>query len=513
MQDNSLATQKPIQRDYPLGSDDEIDLLELASIMLSHWWKMAVCTLLFAILAFGYANYRYVPRYSATAKLYINNSNVSIGISQVSINSADLFASQALVDIYREFLDSHLVLDASGKALEDQGIPGYSYANLRRQVSAAAAGNTQMMYITAWDNNPENAIYITNTVVKTLPSLAENIIEGSSVVAIDPAYSAVLLPSSIRRTTMIGAAAGFVFSAAMVLLYYYFLNDVIQKQEWMESAYPGLPSLGNVPDTLVSDNSGYGYYGYGHDTRKKKRQKTTDAGFGPDLNFFGTEAYNTLRTNVKFSFPGKSTGHVIGISSAMPSEGKSYTAVNLAYAMAKDNLKVLLIDGDMRKQSLNKYLSDKIIEVGLSEVLSGQALVKEQIQDHPIHENLFVLFSGETPPNPSELLGSETMEKMVCQLRQEYDYILVDLPPVGSVTDAAAVSAFLDGLIVVVRNGYSRKRNVRFAIRQLELTGVRLLGFVFNAEVERSSLYGSRYSRYYRKYSKEYGRKKEKEKS
>lgn len=497
----ALSNQRMIQ-------EDQIDLFEIAETLFIHWWKIAITTLLGALMMLGYFHFIYVPCYTATAKLYVNNSSVNLGFSQVSINSSDLNASHQLVNIYSEFINTHLILDATGDALSDQGFDGYDYYSLTGHISAKAAGDTQMLYLTATDHDPEAAIAIINALIQTLPDLSSNIIEGSSIVAIDPAYSASLQGTSLKRLVMMGAMGGFVLSAGLVLLYYFFLNDQVKRQEWIQETYPTLPQLGCVPDTLHSHSNGYPYYDYGYgygetekDKKKPSRKQSGSAKIGADLSFMGTEAYNTIRTNLKFSFHSNERGHVIGITSAMPGDGKTYTALNLAYAMAKDNLRVLLIDGDMRKLTLNQYFEEKP-ECGLSELLTDQANLADALSGKQLHENLTLLFSGKMPPNPSELLGSKSMEQLLDTSRDHFDYIIIDLPPVGSVIDAAAVSAYLDGIVVVVRNEHTQKKHIRSTLSQLEQADVRLLGFVYNANVERRGLYGRYYSRYYSRYYK-----------
>lgn len=500
---NTLPQNLPRQRQVP--PQETIDLLEVCSLLLTHWWKIIIATLLGALLTLGIANARYSPTYSATAKLIINNSRINIGMTQVSVNAGDLTASQGLVSIYSEFLDSHLVLDATGEALAEKGYPGFNYKNLVGRITTRPVGSTPMIYLTVWDYDPETAIAIVNTLVETLPEQAGRVIEGSSVIPIDPAYSATLRPNNIRTRVLQGAAIGFALSAALIVLYYYMLNDMIEQQEWFLDNYPALPQLGCVPDTVAAVGGSYGYGTYGEAVRKKKKpKKNTQADFGENLSFFGTEAYNAIRTNIKFSFHGKKTGHIIGVTSALVGDGKTYTSVNLAYAMAKDNSRVLLIDGDMRKLTLREFFDDPA-DFGLSEVLCGVADLESTICPNRLHENMSVLFSGSMPPNPSELLGSEEMQQLLERLRSQYDYVLIDLPPIGSVTDATAVSGFLDGMILVVRHDHTRKKHIRNTIRQLELSNVRMLGFIYNANVERYSLYKRYYSRYYSSYyQKEY---------
>ena len=196
-----------------------------------------------------------------------------------------------------------------------------------------------------------------------------------------------------------------------------------------------------------------------------------------DLNYESREAYNLLRTNISFAFPDVEGGKVVGVCSSCPQEGKSTTSINLAYSLAEGGNKVLLIDADMRRPSVYSTLEIPM-EPGLSETLSGHEYNK--LHKSVRHEKLDVLASGHIPPNPSELIGSQRMATYLEECKAAYDYIIVDLPPVLSVSDPVAVSKYLDGIIIVVRHGKARRRDIVETIRQLEYVGVRILGFVYN---------------------------------
>ena len=198
---------------------------------------------------------------------------------------------------------------------------------------------------------------------------------------------------------------------------------------------------------------------------------------GPELDFASREAYKLLRTNISFAFPDEGAGKVIGVCSACPQEGKSTTTINLAYSLAEANYKVLLIDGDMRRPSVCNIVGiDK--DPGLSDVLSGKSGVTETCG--VIHENLSVLVSGSIPPNPAELIGSRKMGALLDEYKKHYDYILIDLPPVLSVSDPVAVSKYLGGMIIVVRHEKTGRRDIMETMRQLEYANTKILGFVYN---------------------------------
>ena len=228
--------------------------------------------------------------------------------------------------------------------------------------------------------------------------------------------------------------------------------------------------------------------------------------FGPNMSFSVTEAYKLLRANLMFSLSDEGRGHVIGITSSLQSEGKSSTAVNTAYALAESGAKVLLMDADLRRPSVAAKLS-LARTPGLTNILVSRGDYHELLQHNPVAPGMDVLISGDIPPNPSELLGSNRMDMLVAELTKEYDYVIVDLPPVNVVSDAIAMSKCLDGVVMVVRSGVSEQRMLAEALRQLKLVSVRILGFVYRDNAAGGTKYGKKYNYKYKKYYSEYGKK------
>ncbi len=215
---------------------------------------------------------------------------------------------------------------------------------------------------------------------------------------------------------------------------------------------------------------------------------------GAELDFASSEAYNYLRINISFSLPDKVGCKLIGVTSSSPAEGKSFTSVNLAYSLAKAGNKVLLIDGDLRKPSLGRMLNKKHVK-GLSHYLAGTD--HKVIQPGILTENLSVIFSGDTPPNPSELIGSAKMHAALNNLAKRYDYILVDLPPVNAVSDPLVVSKWLDGIIVVTRHKYTRTNDIMNSVRSLKYAGAHILGLVYNGYNSAEKAYKNHGGYYY----------------
>lgn len=221
-----------------------------------------------------------------------------------------------------------------------------------------------------------------------------------------------------------------------------------------------------------------------------------------NLNFTALEQYKLIRANLDFTLPPDEKCPVIGITSSMRGEGKSTTVVNLSYVFAEKGSKVLLIDGDLRIPSIAKKINIENT-FGLADLLRGKGAQRSEFKSYLLN-NWYVLPSGDIPPNPSELLGSSRMENILAQLKEMFDYIIIDLPPVNIVSDAISIANYISGMIVVVREEYTEKKELEHCFRQLKLSNVNVLGCVMNETKSGSNSYG-RYKKYkYYKYYKYY---------
>lgn len=243
---------------------------------------------------------------------------------------------------------------------------------------------------------------------------------------------------------------------------------------------------------------------FSKDDKRKKIENNNATLLCSNMHFDAKEAYKLLRTNIMFTLPDNNGGcRTVGITSAIRGEGKSTCAINLAYTFAQTGSRVLLIDMDMRLPSISKKLEIKPKSgLGLSDYLIGNATIKDIVVKIDGQKNWNIIFSGSIPPTPAELIGSENMKKLIDMLKKEYDYIIVDLPPVNVVSDALVAKDICDGFLLIVREGYSDKRSLSDCIRQMDFIDANILGFVM---ADSSGVVGSygrkygRYSRYYRK--------------
>lgn len=215
------------------------------------------------------------------------------------------------------------------------------------------------------------------------------------------------------------------------------------------------------------------------------------------------EAYKTLRTNVEFC---GGDVRVVALTSCTPNEGKSSITMELARSFAEAGSRVLLIDADMRKSVLVGRYKTGGVRLGLSHCLVRK-FGYEDVACKTNVPGLDMIFSGPVPPNPSELLGSDKFTELLEAAKQNYDYIFIDTPPLGSVIDAAVVAKISDGTMLVVESNAVSYRFVQRVKDQLDKADSRILGVVLNKVELNSRGYYGHYGRYYGKYyGKYYGR-------
>lgn len=211
------------------------------------------------------------------------------------------------------------------------------------------------------------------------------------------------------------------------------------------------------------------------------------------------EAYRTLRTNIQFSAVDEEIKTIL-VTSSGPSEGKTTVASNLAISMAENGQRTLMIDCDQRKPRVHRVfeLSNK---AGISDILAGRVKFEDAVWTTDIN-NLQVLTAGTRPPNPSELLASAKMKAFVKALKDRYDSVIIDMPPVIAVTDAQIVSKYVDGCILVAAANQAEKEAVAKSADLLRKVNAKVLGVVLNKMETKNSKYYGKYYHYYGSHEK-----------
>ncbi len=459
----------------------EIDLVRLWNAIWKRFWIIAASAVLCAVLVLFYTTLFVTPKYSSSAKFYVNNSVVSIGSIANSISSGDLSASKTLVDTYIVILNSRTCLND----VIDYAELDYTAGQLSSMISASVVGNTAVFEVVVTGTDAEETEVIANAIAHVLPNKISNIVEGTSAKVVDYAIppSAPISPNKTMNT-MIGFLVGAVLSVGIIILIEIFDNTIRTEEDVTENCE--YPILAAVPDMSSVAKSKGGYY--------SKTPVSVRGGvlLGDGISFSATEAYKLLRTKIQFSFADDKACHIIGISSALLGEGKSLTSVNLAFSLSQLGKRVLLIDCDMRRPSLANKLKIKKVP-GLSNYLADKTPMSEIIQSTGKKFSDFefdVIAAGHNPPNPVELLDSPKMSGMLDELRENYDYIILDLTPVEEVSDALVAAKFVDGMALVVSQNYCTRHSFINSVNQFEFVDSRMLGIVMNRVSERTHKYG-----------------------
>lgn len=426
----------------------------LLSTLRRRWSVVALLAV--AGLAVGLAHSALTtPRYEATATVLFSLrrgetvSELAQG-STYTLGLVQSYASVATMPVVLDPVIARLGLDVSPTALG-------------RDVTARAPLGTVLLEITANRPTPAEAADVANAVAQQLNTTATQLASGSQgsgaiTITVTEAASPPSSPSSPRPTldAAAGLAAGLLVGVLGALAGS-LLSGRVDGREAL-ARVTEVPMVGAVP-------------------REPRRRRRTLPGATHALRL-GDEAYRALRTNLEFLRSGAGGCQVVVVTSALPGEGRTTTAVNLAVAVAEAGQRVLLVDADLRRPGVAPAMG---LEggVGLSTVLAGQASLADVVQVWGA-AGLRVLAAGEVPPNPSEMLSSPTMVRLLAAVRGDHDVVVLDTAPTLPVTDAALLGARTDGTLLVVDARRTGARTLEEAITRLTTAGAPVLGVVLN---------------------------------
>jgi tyrosine-protein kinase Etk/Wzc len=292
----------------------------------------------------------------------------------------------------------------------------------------------------------------------------------TAILPIDP-----ISPRPFRNMALAGIL-GLMLGVGLAFVREY-MDTRLHSSDQIEHMY-GLPTIARVPEMSLGNGAG---------GRRNALVTLTQA------HSVGAESFRNLRTNVRFVRAGQGATEMV-VTSPAPQEGKSVTAANLAIALAQQGMKTLLVDADMRRSVQHRQFGLET-SPGLSDLLVEDEGLESILKPTTV-ENLDVLTAGKHPPNPAELVGSPRMEVLLDALRERYDTIVIDSPPMLAVTDASVLGKKTDGVILVVRAEKTEKDSINLAIQQLRHVGARILGVVVN-DAKPDGPYYSYYRKYY----------------
>lgn len=470
--------------------------LTVKDVFLALWHSilLIIAASLIGMVAFGGFTYCFVdPEYTATAKLYVYNEKND----ERYITTGDLTVSKSLVDTYLIIIRSDPVLEQVAEKLRGT-YPDLTAKKINGLLTGSAINETEAFYISATSQNRQMAADIVNEIVAIVPDEIIRIVKAASVEVIEEAKVPDIDDYNwpIARNAFIGFAIGFILSCGYILLANSMDTTVYGRNEIVNNFK--IPVIGIIPphEEILS--------------KKNKRSKNSlkDPNelahrfiLSENTSFAVSEAYRMARTNI-FYLPTKDSCKKIVIASAIASEGKSTCGINLSKTLAQAGKKVLLIDADMRRPQIARYLAmDK--KEGLSEYLAGINDMAEIVRNADL--GIDIIVSGNVSSSSAELLATPRVSKLLDECSKNYDYIIIDTPPVNVVTDATVLADKIDGYLLAVRAGFSNVDDIKQMVHSLEQVDAKILGIMLENVDPKTEMYG-KYSRYgkYGKYGRYY---------
>lgn len=428
-------------------------------VLQARWTTIVLTTVLIVLGALILA-WRTPPVYQAATTLFVSARG---GMNVSEVYEGGLFSEQR-VESYAELIkDDTLALRTIGKL----GLP-MSMSDWKDSVTAGAKPNTVLIDVKVRDTSPARARDIANTLSDEFVVLVgelETARPGDAPVSRVIVAKRAVLPTEpvVRqpvRNIAIGFALGLLLGTALAFLRDRLDNTVKDADDVEEVT--GANLIAAIP----------------FDKHLHREPLITFAGDRSAV----AEAFRTLRTNLRF-LQLDDPPRVLVVTCSQAGDGKSTTASNLALALAQSGKTVALVDGDMRHPDLHTMFGlDN--SVGLTGVLSGQAALDEALQPADV-TGLFVLTSGTLPPNPAEILGSSAADHLLGELRNRFDYVIVDSSPLIEVADAAILAADSDGVLIVARRNATRRDHLTQAVRRLRNVGAPILGAILTTIPDR----------------------------
>lgn len=431
-----------------------MELSDYLRLLRRNWVLIVACTILGALVAVS-ASFAMRPAYVAETKLFVA---IQSSGSVQDLQQGNTF-TQSRVQSYVETVRTPLVLQP---VVDSLGLDE-SAADLASSVTASADLNTVIITIAAERTSPVQAAAIAQATADSLVrSVAE--LESPGEGGNSPVKLSVITPAvapsdpsapNIRLNLVLGLVIGLALGVGVALLRT--LADTRVRGESELRRVSDIPLLGGI--SFDGD-------------AVKKPLLTQVQPQSPRA-----EAFRQIRTNLQFAHVSHGSKAVL-VTSSLPGEGKSTTAINLALALAQGGQSVALVDADLRRPRVDSYLGLER-NAGLTTALLGRADLQDLLQPWG-EDDLYVLTAGQIPPNPSELLGSETMSDLIRTLEASFDAVIIDAPPLLPVTDAAVLAQRVGGVIMVVGSSKVKTPDLERSFMSLEMVNADVLGVVMN---------------------------------
>jgi receptor protein-tyrosine kinase len=454
-----------------------VDLQQFVGILRSRWRFIVVTILLGALITVGVT--------LATPMSYASRATIFVSTPQTGVidYQGSLTAQQRTESYAQLAMDTDLLQQVSARLSS-----GVSASDLAKQVTLTVADQTLLLQVDVTADSPELAQQIATVMsdeiirmVKRLETPADSDVPAPIIARL--ASKATLNRAPVAPNIPLNVAAGLALSVLAGIagaLVRDLLDNTVKSNEDVEAIAGSTPMVSLPFDSTV-----------------KEHPLTSDDASGA-LN----EAFRVLRTNLQFTSldAGRQT---IVVTSSVPDEGKTFVATNLAISLAKAGRRVLLLDADMRNPNVAQLIGlDN--SVGFVTVLLGRASVQDVIQEHAT--GVSFMGTGPQPPNPAEVLDTKSMRELLATVRDRFDIVVIDAPPLLPVADAAILLTEVDGALLLVRHGATHREQLRNAVARVDAVHGKLVGTIINRAPMRSAGdYGYGYGYGYGGYGSSHG--------
>lgn len=474
--------------------EQELDLREIIHILTVRWWIIAIFTAL-SIIITGFVTFTMIdPVYKAETSLFVGKESDKIA----SLDLGEFNLNKSLVSDYRQLILSRLV---SQEVIDELGLD-MTVSTFQKKVEVTTIEDSRLFKISFESTDPKMAMDVANALAQVLVEKAQDIIQVKNIKIIDEAElpENPIKPNKIQNLLVAAVLGAFIGAGAVILVEY--LDYTIKNANDVERLLK-LNTIGEIPQ-FAGEKRGKskGLFSKRKHSSGKKRDKNAVSHVLitiTDPKAPASEAYRSLRTNIGYSGIDKQVRLIVLTSSRM-AEGKSTTAANMAVSMAQSGKNVLLIDADLRKPRVHRYFNLSN-DIGLTDIVVKNVSTEEAIKKFSYVENLSIICSGSVPPNPTEILESKKLAELLQELKEKFDIVIIDTPPVGQLTDGAILASMADGVILVAASGESNIDMVRRARAALMQVNANIIGVVLTKIDKTRS--GSYYTYY--NYDKYYG--------
>ena len=483
------------------NNEREITIASLFKVFKKCVIYMVLAAMIFGAVGVAYSAIIEQPKYQATATFWVTNNSpedyTTSGLTTAAAAIATSCTELVLQDMpIRRAVTAHNLTEKLGYASEDDCVKA-----IRRMVSSKKEDDTSIVfYVTVKSADRKTTCEVINAIKDVMPSVLEELcsFNKENPISLVKAVSATHTLESVSVVKSSPIKIGFIlaFVAAVLVYGVFFVISMFDTSVYDENTIKenfDYPIVGHIPSFATPEEEA-------EKKNLKKHKGALDIAsrnydkklLSKESPFYVTESFNTLRTNLIYSAVA-AKNPIFAVTSDIAAAGKTVVAANLAISLANLGKKVLLVECDMRCPAFEK-LFEKRYEEGLSELLAGIAEKTEDVAHQYENMSLDIIYCGKIPPNPSELLSGYRMNELSEEWKTMYDYIILDMPPIGEVYDAGVVSSIVNGYVITVRVNRSHTNDVKTSLDRIESVSGNVLGIVLNDINPKS---GKKYKHYY----------------